>query len=101
MEKHKPHYSLDKIKSVAADVNRLEITVSAMLGAAALGFGRENIVKTIQGISSKHFYKSMTSFANSSIWQDVYRVPSEVGTLYIKFTAGTITEFLLLSFKEK
>ena len=101
MEKHKPHYNLDKIKSGAADRDRLEITISAMLGAAALGFGREDIVKTIQSISARHFFKSMTSFADHRIWQDVYRVPSEVGTLYIKFTAGTLTEFLLLSFKEK
>jgi hypothetical protein len=28
-------------------------------------------------------------------------VPSPVGVLYIKFTAGAVTEFLLLSFKEK
>ena len=35
------------------------------------------------------------------VWQDVYHVPSEVGTLYVKFTADVVTEFLLLSFKEK
>jgi len=48
-----------------------------------------------------HFKKSMTAHGNSQLWQDVYYVPSEVGTLYIKFTAGVISEFLLLSFKEK
>jgi len=31
----------------------------------------------------------------------VYYVPSAAGTLYVKFTADTVTEFLLLSFKEK
>jgi motility quorum-sensing regulator/GCU-specific mRNA interferase toxin len=35
------------------------------------------------------------------IWQDVYHVPSPAGTLYVKFTADSVTEFLLLSFKEK
>jgi motility quorum-sensing regulator / GCU-specific mRNA interferase toxin len=35
------------------------------------------------------------------VWQDVYHVPSAVGPLYVKFTADTVTEFLLLSFKEK
>jgi len=48
-----------------------------------------------------HFYKSMTSYADSRLWQDVYHVPSLVGVLYVKFTADVITEFLLLSFKEK
>ena len=49
----------------------------------------------------EHFYKSMTSHADYKVWQDVYHVPSRVGVLYVKFTAETINEFLLLSFKEK
>ncbi len=59
------------------------------------------MVGTIQSMRREHFYKSMTSYADHRIWQDVYHVPSEVGTLYVKFMADTITEFLLLSFKEK
>ena len=43
----------------------------------------------------------MTSYAAHLVWQDVYYVPSPVGVLYIKFTADVVTEFLLLSFKEK
>jgi motility quorum-sensing regulator/GCU-specific mRNA interferase toxin len=46
-------------------------------------------------------YKSMTSYADHRIWQDVYHVPSAAGMLYVKFTADVVTEFLLLSFKEK
>ena len=49
----------------------------------------------------KHFYKSMTSYGDHRIWQDVYHVPSVVGTLYVKFTADVVTEFVLLSFKER
>ena len=49
----------------------------------------------------EHFYKSMTSKANYKVWQDVYHVPSEVGVLYVKFMADTMTDFRLLSFKEK
>jgi motility quorum-sensing regulator/GCU-specific mRNA interferase toxin len=43
----------------------------------------------------------MTSYGDHRIWQDVYHVPSEAGTPYVKFTADAVTEFLLLSFKEK
>ena len=43
----------------------------------------------------------MTSDADQRMWQDVYYVPSKVGGLYVKFTADAVTEFLLLSFKEK
>lgn len=43
----------------------------------------------------------MTSYSDHRVWQDVYYVPSEVGTLYVKFTADAVMEFVLLSFKEK
>lgn len=43
----------------------------------------------------------MTAYADHRVWQDVYYVPSEAGVLYVKFTADVMTEFLLLSFKEK
>ncbi len=66
-----------------------------------MGFGRLEIVATIQTMERSHFYKSMTSKTNHKVWQDVYHVPSMVGVLYVKFTADTVTEFLLLSFKEK
>lgn len=61
----------------------------------------DTIVGVIQTMQRSHFYKSMTSYADSRLWQDVYHVPSPVGLLYVKFTADTVTEFLLLSFKEK
>ena len=48
-----------------------------------------------------HFYKSMTFHGDHRSWQDVYHVPSEVGDLYVKFRADAVTEFVLLSFKEK
>jgi len=69
--------------------------------AAGLGFGRAEIVATIQGMQRRQFYKSMTTYADHRIWQDVYHVPSTAGLLYVKFTADAVTEFLLLSFKEK
>jgi len=43
----------------------------------------------------------MTSHADHRVWYDLYRVPSAVGVLYVKFTADVVTEFSLLSFKEK
>jgi len=82
-------------------MERLAVTGTALRSAAALGFGRAEIVATIQTMQREHFYKSMTAYADHRLWQDVYHVPSEVGVLYIKFTADVLTEFLLLSFKEK
>ena len=100
-EKRKPTYDLDAFKAAFASVERLAVTGTALRSAAALGYGRAEIVGTIQTMRRGHFYKSMTAYADSRLWQDVYHVPSPIGTLYLKFTADAITEFLLLSFKEK
>ncbi len=100
-EKPKPTYDLGAFKAAFADVERIAVTGTALRTAAALGFDRAEIAATIQTMERLHFYKSMTSYADHRLWQDVYHVPSEVGTLYVKFTADVVTEFLLLSFKEK
>ena len=43
----------------------------------------------------------MTSHADHRQWQDVYHLPYDGLMLYVKFTADAVTEFTLLSFKEK
>ena len=95
-DKFTPTYDLDSFKQ-----SKYEIKLSALRGAAACGFGLPDIKDAVQSMSHKHFYKSMTSYQNHHIWQDVYHVPYKGLILYIKFTQGTITDFALLSFKEK
>jgi motility quorum-sensing regulator/GCU-specific mRNA interferase toxin len=102
LEKRKPTYDLKAFKAAFCSVERLNVTGTAIRSAAVLGFGRDDVVTTIQTMRRRqHFYKSMTAHENHRAWQDVYHVPSWVGDLYVKFTADTVTEFLLLSFKEK
>jgi len=76
------------------------LTTTALLNAAALGFDRAAIVETIATMTSKMFQKSMTTYADHRIWQDVYYVPAGDLILYVKFHAGVITDFTLVSFKE-
>lgn len=95
VDKYSPTYDLDSFKQ-----SNFEIKRSALLGAAALGFGRaESCSNTLH--AKEIFYKSMTSYRNHRLWQDVYHVPYQGMLLYVKFTQGTITDFALLSFKEK
>lgn len=47
------------------------------------------------------FVKSMTTFADHRVWQDVYRVPARGMLLYVKFQADVVTEFMVMAFKEK
>ena len=100
-EKRKPTYDLVAFKKAFASVERLAVTGTALRSAAALGFGRAEMVMTIETMQRGHFCKSMTANTNPRLWQDVYHVPSQAGVLYVKFTADAVTEFLLLSFKEK
>ncbi len=100
-EKRKPTYDLEAIKSTFSPARSLNATGSAIRSAAELGFGRAEIVEVIQSIDRRDFQKSMTSYADHRVWPDVYYVPSDVGELYVKFTAVVVSEFLLLSFKGK
>ena len=96
MEKFMPTYSLEEFKN--SDFN---ITLTAKKTAYELGFNSEDIHNVISSMELKHFYKSMTSYANHKIWQDVYHVPYKNMILYVKFTQNVLSEFTLLSFKEK
>ena len=99
-DKWVPHHDLAAIKKAFSSGCGL-VTRTATQNAAGLGYGSTEISALIQTIDKSHFYKSMTSHGDHRIWQDVYHVPSEAGTLYVKFTADVVTEFLLLSFKGK
>jgi motility quorum-sensing regulator/GCU-specific mRNA interferase toxin len=101
VEKRKPTYDLEALKAAFHSVEALHVTSTAVRTAAILGFGRAEIVATIQTMQRTQFHKSMTSYADHRVWQDVYHVPSVAGLLYVKFTADSVTEFVLLSFKEK
>jgi motility quorum-sensing regulator/GCU-specific mRNA interferase toxin len=47
-EKRKPTYDLDAFKAAFCTVGKLHVTGTALKGAAALGFGRAEIVAAIQ-----------------------------------------------------
>lgn len=101
MEKRKPHHDLAACKKAFSSPEAVRVTRTALKDAQALGFTLAMMVAVFQSMRSAHFYKSMTSLADSTRWQDVYHVPWDGLLLYIKFTDDLITEFLLLSFKEK
>jgi len=96
MEKRKPTYDLASFQQ-----SDFAITKVATQTAAQLGLDDAGIRQVVSTMTPTMFYKSMTSYANSRIWQDVYHVPWNGDMLYVKFTEGIISEFLLLSFKQK
>jgi len=97
MEKNRPHYKLSVIKAMI-EAGKVRSTVSALAGGAALGFDFNGIVDVIILLNPPDFYKSMTTFADHRVWQDVYRPVTPVGEVYLKLTV--IDEVLIVSFKE-
>jgi len=101
MEKRRPTYDLEAIKTTFGSVDTLAITTSALRDAVDLGFDRAGIVEVIDSMTRKMFVKSMTTFADHRVWQDVYHVPARGMLLYVKFQADVVTEFMVMAFKEK
>jgi motility quorum-sensing regulator/GCU-specific mRNA interferase toxin len=100
MEKRKPHYDLNAIKSAFADPKALNRTFSSKQGADDLAMDDDAVVAVIQGLSVGDFDKSMTSIADHRVWQDVYKPHAGARTLYVKFTLDAGGSPLLISFKE-
>ena len=96
MEKFTPTYNLDEFKN-----SHFEITATAQRTALELEFDEDAVREVVSTMKREQFYKSMTSYKNYKIWQDVYHVPFGNLILYVKFTQNIISEFTLLSFKEK
>jgi motility quorum-sensing regulator/GCU-specific mRNA interferase toxin len=81
--------------------DKLSITATTLRTAYALGFDRTSIVAALQSLERSHFYKSRTSLANFRQWPDVYHLPWGDFVLYVKFTDDAVSEFAVLSFKER
>ena len=100
MEKQKPTYDLEAIKRAIGSGQTVAMTRTAITSAAELGFGTDDVAGVIMSVKRNMFFKSMTTFANHRVWQDVYHVPVEGLWLYIKFQEDVMTEFKVMSFKE-
>lgn len=101
IEKRKPHYRLADIKAAFADPATLNRTTSSKSGATALGMSDGDVVAVVQALRPADFDKAMTSYADRTVWQDVYK-PAPAGRgLYVKFTLDARKALLLISFKEE
>lgn len=77
---------------------RVRSTFSALTGAAALGLDFDGMVAVVLALTSKDFYKAMTTHADHRVWQDVYRPTTHAGEVYLKLTV--VDDVLIVSFKE-
>ena len=97
MEKGTPHCKLSLVKSMAK-AGKVRMTGSAVVGAELLGFDRAGMISVVLALAPADFYKSMTTHADHTIWQDVYHPKTPAGNVYLKLTM--IEDVLIVSFKE-
>lgn len=97
MEKGTPHCKLHVVKALV-EAGKVRTTHAARAGADALGFDAQGMLAVVMALTPADFYKSMTTHADHTIWQDVYRPTTAVGDVYLKLTV--IDDLLIVSFKE-
>jgi motility quorum-sensing regulator / GCU-specific mRNA interferase toxin len=97
MEKPTPHCKLTVVKAFV-EAGKVRATNSARLGASALGLELPDMLDVVLALTSTDFYKSMTTHADHTVWQDVYRPSTQAGDVYLKLTV--IDDVLIVSFKE-
>jgi motility quorum-sensing regulator / GCU-specific mRNA interferase toxin len=97
MEKRTPHCNLSTVKALVNE-GRVRSTQSARQGAAAMGIDFDGMCEILKGLTTADFYKSMTTYADHKVWQDVYRPSTAQGDVYVKLTV--VDDVLIFSFKE-
>ncbi len=98
MEKRVAHHSLDLIKRLIKEES-YRITGSAYRDAVFLGFDEDDILETVLRLSPKELYKSMTTYHDFKIWQDVYHFDVQRVKLYVKLQIND--DVIIISFKER
>ena len=97
MEKHTPHHRLAEGKDLVIR-GRVRHTKVATQGAQVMGFRVADVHRVVLDLSAADFYKSMTTYGDHRVWQDVYRPRTPKGQVYLKLTV--VEDLLVVSFKE-
>jgi len=98
MEKCTPHCKLSLVHELIRAGN-VRATRSAYESALALGIADlADMCKVVMTLTPKRFYKSMTTYADHRVWQDVYHATANGQDVSLKLTV--LDGVLIVSFKE-
>ena len=97
MEKQAPHCNLVTVKALV-EAGKVRTTYSAAFGAAQMDLGVPDMLAVVLALTPVDFYKSMTTHADHTIWQDVSHPSTQADDVYLKLTV--IDDVLIVSFKE-
>lgn len=92
MGKGTAHYPLWRVRELLA-ARRVTVTRTARDGAVALGLDMAGLAEVIAALRPADFYKSMTTYADHTAWQEVYRPVTRYGGVQLKLT---VTDGLLV-----
>ncbi|KAF1028737.1 MAG: mRNA interferase toxin MqsR [Pseudomonas sp.] len=101
MEKYTPHYDLAVVKADVRRLGRKAFTRTAEASGDLLGLGIEDMQTVIYELQNWMLYKSMTTYRDHRVWQDVYHIHSKDREIYIKVTYSPEGDPPVISFKEK
>lgn len=102
MEKRTPHYRLPEIQVVVANRESRPFTATALRGGLALGLTEPDMRQVVLALTRRDFYKSMTTHADHTEWQDVYHGMTQDGlAVYIKISCYDAARPPVIQFKEK
>lgn len=97
MEKRTPHCELPVVRALIVE-GKVRATFTAIANASGLGFDFDAMLAVVLTLTPSDFYKSMTTYIDDEVWQDVYRPSLKAIDLYLKLTV--IDDVLIVSFKE-
>ena len=100
MEKRTPHYDLARVQVDVARLGAAAFTKSALDGGRTMGLTTAEMLAVIASLMRRDFYKSITTYADHRVWQDVYHAATPVRKdAYIKVTLRDAAP--VIQFKEK
>jgi len=100
MEKRTPHYRLVSVQADVARLGAAAFTKTALDGGRRMGLTTAEMLAVIASLTRRQFYKSMTTYADHRIWQDVYHAATPVRSdAYIKIILRDAAP--VIQFKEK
>ena len=86
MEKRKARYDLAAVIAVVLERKAAAFTKSAIDGGRSMGLTTAEMINVVCALKSHHLFKSMTTYNDSTVWQDVYHADTPAGKAYIKLT---------------
>jgi len=100
VEKRTPHYELVRIQEQVRRMGAAAFTKTALDGGREMGLTTAEMLAVIGSLSRRNFYKSLTTYADHRVWQDVYHADTPANKqAYIKITLRDLAP--VIQFKEK